>query len=65
MRLYMKIGTGPAGFYKVRYKRKPPPVGSRLLIRDADYQIGRYTSVLVDKIKDMGEGLFLYYAQRH
>ena len=65
MILYMKIGTGPASFYKVKYKRKPPPVGSRLLIRDDDYQMGRYTSVLVDEIKDLGEGLLLYYARRH
>ena len=65
MILYMKIGTGPAGFYKVKYKRKPPPVGSRLLIRDEDHQMGRYTSVLVDEIKDLGDGLLLYYARRH
>jgi len=65
MILYMKIGTGPVGFYRVRYKRNPPSVGSRLEIRDADYQMGKYTSVLVDEIKDMDDGLFLYYAKRH
>lgn len=66
--LYCKVGTHPAGYFKVRVKprvgmRKPPKVGDKFqLYYTSEY---RWIGVLVDGIQDRGlEFSPLHFVQR-
>ncbi len=57
MRIYVKVGTMPAGFGEALRIRKAPYVGQRFTLRwDEHHHYGyrRRSRVVVDLIKDVG-----------
>lgn len=51
--LQMKIGTQPFWNMHVRYARKPPKVGARVLVRERGTR-NKWMSVIIDKYNPDG-----------
>jgi hypothetical protein len=59
MKIYIKIGTMPARFMHLCYKRKKPSVGDIIKVKVDNVRSEKAQACVVDSIKDVCTSLYM------